>query len=176
MKSTARIAGHPVHPMLIPYPFALLSTAAAFDVIDKARHRPRAGVERADHVFGRTAGHLLDAGLLSAVVAAVPGIVDYFGSVPRGTQAARHATWHAAFNSSALAAFVLARAEREADGATTDRGLGLSLLGTLLLGAGGWLGGELVYHHHIGVDDQSPTAQLEPGQRERRLPARTANM
>ena len=109
MKSTARIAGHPVHPMLIPYPFALLSTAAAFDVIDKARHRPRAGVERADHVFGRTAGHLLDAGLLSAVVAAVPGIVDYFGSVPRGTQAARHATWHAAFNSSAMSCWLRSR-------------------------------------------------------------------
>ncbi len=176
MKSTARVAGHPIHPMLIPFPFALLSTATVFDVIDQARHRQASGIERADHAFGRTAGHLQDAGLLSAVVAAVPGIVDCFGSVPRGTPAARHATWHAVFNSSALVAFVLARGERDADGAISERGLGLSLLGSLLLGAGGWLGGELVYHHHIGVDDASPTAELEPGQDRHRVPARTANM
>lgn len=32
MKSTVHINGHPIHPMLIPYPFALLSAATAFDV------------------------------------------------------------------------------------------------------------------------------------------------
>lgn len=176
MKSTARFAGHPIHPMLIPYPFALLSAATVFDVIDRVVERRAVGATRRDHAFGRTAGHLQAAGLLSAVAAAIPGIVDYFGSVPRGTQAARHATWHAAANSSALVTFLLAQREREADGETTDRGLGLALLGTVLLGAGGWLGGNLVYHHHIGVDDESPTAQLEPGQDRRRLPSRTANM
>jgi uncharacterized membrane protein len=31
MKSTAHVNGHPIHPMLIPYPFALLSSALAFD-------------------------------------------------------------------------------------------------------------------------------------------------
>ena len=166
MKSTARVAGHPIHPMLIPYPFALLSAAAAFDVLGRSGRR----------TYGRTAAHLQTAGLLSAVAAAIPGIVDYFGSVPRHTSAARDATYHALFNSSALVAFALARAERRADGTATDRGLGLSLLGTALLSAGGWLGGQLVYHHHIGVDDESPTALGEPGQHTRRFPARTANM
>lgn len=168
MKSTARFAGHPMHPMLIPYPFALLSAATVFDVLGRQGNGHGA--------YARTAGHLQTAGLLSAVVAAVPGIVDYFNSVPRGTDAARHATWHAAFNSSALVAFLLARSERRPDGRTTERGLALSLVGTALLSAGGWLGGSLVYHHHIGVDDESSTALGEPGQREKRFPARTANM
>lgn len=176
MKSTARIAGHPIHPMLIPYPFALLSAAAIFDVIDRVQDRRRAPGAGRDRAYGRTAGHLQTAGLLSAVVAAVPGIVDYFGTVPRGSQAGRQATWHAAFNSSALATFLLAQRERQADGATTDRGLGLALLGTVLLGAGGWLGGHLVYHHHIGVDDRSPATRLGAGEDPRRLHPRTANM
>lgn len=149
MQSTARLAGHPIHPMLIPYPFALLSAATVFDIL--ARQRGDA--------YGRTAAHLQNAGLLSAVAAAIPGLVDYFGSVPRGTPAATHATWHALANSSALAAFLMARRERHEDGSTSDRGLGYALLGTALLGVGGWLGGSLVYHHHIGVDDESPSAE-----------------
>jgi len=32
MKSTAHLRGHPLHPMLIPYPFALLSGATVFDI------------------------------------------------------------------------------------------------------------------------------------------------
>lgn len=166
MKSTARIAGHPIHPMLIPYPFALLSAATVFDVMARGGRR----------TYGRTAAHLQNAGLLTAVAAAIPGIIDYFGSVPRDTPAARDATYHAAFNSSALVAFAMARGERHADGTATDRGLGWSLLGTALLSAGGWLGGQLVYHHHIGVDDESPTALGEPGQHSRRFPASTVNM
>jgi uncharacterized membrane protein len=143
MKSTAQVAGHPLHPMLIPYPFALLTAATAFDLLGR----------RGDRSYGRTAGHMLDAGLLTALAAAVPGIIDYVGSVPKGS-ATRHARWHAAFNSSALVAFALARRERRADGATSDRGLQLSMLGTALLGAGGWLGGELVYHHRVGVHER----------------------
>jgi len=148
MKSTARVAGHPIHPMLVPYPFALLSVATACDVAARQGYPD----------LGRTAGQLMDLGLVSAVVAAVPGIIDYFGSVPRGTEASTHATWHAAANSSALAAFLLARGERREDGSTTNRGLTFALLGTAALSLGGWLGGSLVYHHHIGVDQDSPTA------------------
>lgn len=174
MKSTARFAGHPIHPMLIPYPFALLTTATLFDVLDRTRDdTPRRGDDRR---LGHSAGHLQTAGLLSAVGAAVPGIVDYLGSVPRGTTASRHATWHAVLNSSALVAFLLARRERRANGETTPRGLGLAMLGTALLSAGGWLGGSLVYHHHVGVDDESPTALPGPERRRPRLQARTANM
>ncbi|BCS34257.1 membrane protein [Luteitalea sp. TBR-22] len=151
MRSTARLAGHPVHPMLIPYPFALLSVSTMFDVLDS----------RTRGAYGRTAGHLLDAGLLAGAAAAVPGLIDYVGTVPRGTSASRQATWHAAINGSALLAFLLARRERGRDGATSRSGLALSLLGTALLGAGGWLGGELVYHHHIGVDEDAGARRRE---------------
>jgi len=144
MKSTAHINGHPVHPMLIPYPFALLSSAVAFDV------GARVTGQRS---WSQTAAHLTDAGLGTALVAAVPGIVDYFGTVPRHTTARRSATQHALCNVSALVCFALARSSRTEDGELPSTGLALALVGTGLLSVGGWLGGELIYHEHIGVDD-----------------------
>jgi uncharacterized membrane protein len=143
MKSTAQVAGHPIHPMLIPYPFALLTSAAAFE----------AGARNGRPEWSRTAEHLTNAGLAAALVAAVPGIVDYFGTVRPRTNAGRSATLHAASNVSALLCFAMARRHRTMNGPLRGQGFALMLLGSALLGLGGWLGGQLVYHEHIGVDD-----------------------
>jgi uncharacterized membrane protein len=144
MKSTARFMGHPIHPMLIPYPFAFLSGAAAFNV---------AAVVRGDGRLAQTGRHLRTVGIAGALAAAVPGLVDYFGTVPAG-KPRETATLHALSNVSALGCFAAAamtdRSERVAGPATVV----LELTGTILLSIGGWLGGELSYHHQIGVDTQ----------------------
>ena len=142
MKSTAHINGHPIHPMLIPYPFALLSSAAAFDVGARATGRQE---------WSQTARHLTTAGLATALVAAVPGIIDYFGSIPRQSQSRRSALQHAGCNVSALVCFAVAARGRGEDDRLGVRGMSLALLGTGLLSLGGWLGGELVYHEHVAV-------------------------
>ena len=153
MKSTAHLNGHPIHPMLIPYPFALLSGAAAFDL---------AASMTADRAWSRTARHMTAAGLGTALIAALPGIVDYFGTVPPRSSARRTATRHALSNVSALACFALAQSRRGVDGRLPSSGLVLSVLGTGLLALGGWLGGQLVYHEQIGVDDEIAPRHL-PG-------------
>jgi len=33
MESKAKIMGHPIHPILIPFPLGLLSTSVVFDVV-----------------------------------------------------------------------------------------------------------------------------------------------
>ncbi len=147
VKSTAQLLGHPLHPVLIPYPFALLTSSTVFDLAERVTNRPE---------FSRTAGHIATAGLGTAVLAALPGIVDYFGSVPRGTTARRQATQHALLNLSALACFALAESRRSRDRRQTAAGLSFSVAGTLLLSAGGWLGGELVYHDGIAVNEDAP--------------------
>ncbi len=152
MKSTAHVKGHPVHPMLIPYPFALLSSSVAFDVGARVTRR---------RSWSETGRHLALAGLGSAVVAAIPGIADYFGTVPARTQARRDATYHALCNVSALVCFAVASARRQDDRRLTDSGVALGVIGTALLSLGGWLGGELVYHEHIGVVD-APLRPLSP--------------
>jgi uncharacterized membrane protein len=148
MKSTAQIQGHPIHPMLIPYPFALLSTATLFDL------GARLTGQRA---WSETGKHLTAVGIGTAFIAAVPGIVDYFGTVPPRTTARRSATQHALCNVSALVCFALATARRLPDGCPGSSGLTLSVLGTGLLAVGGWLGGHLIYHERIGVTDDRGT-------------------
>jgi uncharacterized membrane protein len=144
MKSTAHINGHPIHPMLIPYPFALLSSAVVFELGARTGGRES---------WSQTAAHLTAAGLGSALVAAVPGIVDYFGSIPPRTTARRSATKHALCNVSALVCFGLSESTRRPDRRLSNAGLALAVIGTGLLSLGGWLGGELVYHEHIAVVD-----------------------
>jgi len=155
MKSTAHLNGHPIHPMLIPYPFALLSTAAIFDIAAAITSRGE---------WSQTARHMTAAGLGTALIAAVPGIVDYFGTVPPRTAARRGATQHALCNVSALACFAAAGSRRQEDGRLRAGGLTLAAVGTGLLAVAGWLGGQLIYHEHIGVaDDTAPRNLLEPG-------------
>ena len=147
MRSTAHINGHPIHPMLIPYPFALLTSGVVFDVA-------AASAEREE--LAQTAKHLTNAGMATALLAAVPGIVDYFGTVPAKTPASRSATQHALLNVSALACFAIARTTRRENGTLPRSGLTLEVLGAGLMSLAGWLGGELVYREQIGVDDEAP--------------------
>jgi uncharacterized membrane protein len=150
MKSTAHINGHPIHPMLIPYPFAFLTGGTAFDVGAAITGR---------HEWSATARHLTRAGLGSALLAAVPGIVDYFGSVPKHTAAKRRATRHALVNVSALTCFAIAESQRTRTPSRTR--LLFSLAGTGLLSIGGWLGGELIYHDRIAVQSETERKSLD---------------
>jgi uncharacterized membrane protein len=146
MQSTARVAHHPIHPMLIPYPFAFLSGALAFDALALATGRPR---------YAQTAGHLGIAGCLSAVVAAVPGVIDYVGTVPAGAPR-RDATRHALANLTGLALFTVAQVRRARLGGPDVRGvLALEVAGLAALALGGLLGSTLVYEHRIGVNDDA---------------------
>jgi uncharacterized membrane protein len=149
MKSSASLSGHPIHPMLIPYPFAFLSGAAAFDVLATARR---------DQQLARTAQHLTTAGLATALAAAVPGVIDYVATVPSGA-ARQTATRHLLSNVTALVCFAAAMRMRRRDGVAGGSALALQAAGTVLLSLGGWLGGKLVYHHQIGVTPEARRAE-----------------
>lgn len=150
MQSTARVGGHPIHPMLIPFPFAFLTGAAFFDVL--------AATRRETHV-ATTARHLGTAGLVTAVAAAVPGLVDYATIVPAGAPR-RTATAHMISNVSALLCFATAARARRKSALPSRATLTCSLIGTALLLAGGWLGGSLSYRHQVGVHPEVPPRQL----------------
>jgi uncharacterized membrane protein/nitrite reductase/ring-hydroxylating ferredoxin subunit len=142
MRSKASYGGHPIHPMLIPFPFAFLTGAFLFDV---------AGWSIANVNLARTGAHLTIAGLGAGVLAAVPGVIDYFGSVPPGSSAKTRATKHAVANVSALALFAASWLMR-ADDTPSISTLGLQLTGLALMSAGGYMGGTLVFRNQIGVD------------------------
>src|SRR5688572_27820823 len=68
VRSRATIGGHPIHPMLIPFPIAFLVGAFLADVVFW-----RSG----DLFWGRAAAWLVGAGLVSAGLAAVFGLADF---------------------------------------------------------------------------------------------------
>lgn len=151
MKSAARISEHPIHPMLIPYPFAFLSGALGFRLLAKAR---------GSRGLDQTADHLRTAGIGAGLLAAVPGIIDYFSVVPSGRPKTT-ATFHALSNVSGLVCFVSAVAAARQPG-NRDRVAALESIGTAFLCVGGWLGGTLSYHHHVGVVDGQPEPHRLP--------------
>jgi len=149
VESAARLGRHPIHPMLIPYPFAFLTGAAAFDLAARARQDPR---------LGETGRHLTLAGFGMALVAAVPGLIDYALTVPDG-RPKEVATRHMIANLSAVGCFAGAIWARGSEPLPRRACVALELLGTALLSVGGWLGGSLSYHHGVGVTREATRAE-----------------
>ncbi len=144
MKSKANIGGHPLHPILIAFPIAFLTGALVFDVLELLTGNP---------AFWRTAEYLLLAGIISTVVAAIPGLVDYLNTVPPESSAKKRATRHALLNISHLVVFTTAYVIRTGiEEPSRLVIIGLEAAGTALMMAAGWLGGTLVYRNQIGVD------------------------
>ena len=96
MKSKAVWLGHPIHPMLIPFPFAFLTGAVLFDAAGWFRDVPS---------WWTTGGHLNLAGVATALLAAIPGLIDYFYTVPPDSSGKARATRHMAANLSAVVIF-----------------------------------------------------------------------
>src|SRR5215216_4729242 len=69
-KSTASIAGHPIHPMLIPFPVVFLVTACVSDLVFWAN---------GNDFWATVSMWLLGAGIVMALAAALFGFADFFG-------------------------------------------------------------------------------------------------
>ena len=105
------------------------------------------------------------AGAAGAAAAAIPGTVDLFAGIPRGTPARATGLKHMALNVFALVVFVavafLMRSSYHAHLANTlnqldvQLPLGLAIGGAVVLVVSGALGSKLAYQHHVGqeIDD-----------------------
>ena len=143
MRSRAHIEGHPIHPMLIPFPFAYLFGAACIDAAAYASNRRR---------WYSTAQHMRVIGIGTALVAAVPGIIDYFLAVPPDSSASERATYHGAANLAAVATMSAVASSRRGDEPPRAWELAAQMGAAGLMAVAGYLGGTLVYRNQIGVD------------------------
>lgn len=144
-KTTAKIAGHPIHPMLIPFPIAFFVGAFAADIVFW---------QTGNAFFASGAAWLIGSGLVMAALAALAGLTDFLGS--RAIRALRPAWLHMVGNVVAVlleAGNLLLRLTDPA-AAVVPTGLGLSLVVTLLLLFNGWMGWEMVYRGRVGVADR----------------------
>lgn len=154
-RSTAQIAGHPIHPMLISFPIVFLVTAFATDIAFWITNGA---------VWATASMWLLGAGVIMALVAALFGFTDFLGS-----ERVRNLTdaWlHMAGN---LVAVLLAAINWYLRYSTAPgvfpAGFWISLATVLLLLFNGWKGWELVYRHHVGVADEASPSQPAATQR-----------
>jgi uncharacterized membrane protein/nitrite reductase/ring-hydroxylating ferredoxin subunit len=141
MKSTANIKGHPIHPMLVGFPIAFFAGTLVCDAL---------GIIKADDGFWRMGKYLELAGILAAIITAIPGTIDYFFTVPPKSSASSRGAKHGLLNVGLLLIYVVAFLLRKAEPASLP--VILEAIGVIMLLFSGWLGGTLVYRNQIGVD------------------------
>ena len=143
-RSTASIAGHPLHPMLVPFPIAFFVGAFVTDLVFW-----QTGVA----FWSAASFWLLSAGLVMAALAAVIGLIDVLSE--SRIRMLQDAWWHAGGNIIAVVIALYNWYLRYASGeaAVVPIGLLLSLIVVCILLFTGWKGWNLVYRHRVGVAD-----------------------
>ena len=157
MRSKAAIGDHPIHPALVPIPIGAFFLAVVGDVMH--------AVAPDDPFWYDLAFAAIGIGLVTAVVAAVFGAIDYVG-VKMDRATCRLATVHAVLNGGAFllyaVTFLLRRDRSTESGPRWPFAMGLELLAFLVLGASGWIGGKLAYEHRVGVVEREIDAAGAP--------------
>jgi uncharacterized membrane protein len=149
--STVNIAGHPIHPLLVPLPITFLISAFLCDIGFWITEDDR---------WATTAMWALGAGIVTALLAALVGIVDFLGDgrIRRLTDAWLHLVGNLIAVIIACVNFYV-RFRAGAVAGVFPVGIWLSLVVVLLLAFTGWKGGELVFRHRVAVledQDSSP--------------------
>jgi uncharacterized membrane protein/nitrite reductase/ring-hydroxylating ferredoxin subunit len=142
MRSTAHIKSHPIHPILVCFPIAFFIGTFIFDIL---------GIIYNNDIFYAVSYYMQISGIIGAVIAAIPGAIDYFKTVPPNSSGKKRATQHAILNVTNLILFVVAWALKGSN-VNPYVILALEIIGLILLGVAGWMGGTLVYRNQIGVD------------------------
>jgi uncharacterized membrane protein len=103
--------------------------------------------------LGMTSFHMIAAGVVSGLVAAVFGFIDWL-AIPSNTRAKSVGAWHAVGNVVVVLLFAVSWWLRRGDPTSPPTmALVLALVGAGLALVTGWLGGELVDRLGVGVDD-----------------------
>jgi uncharacterized membrane protein len=139
-QSTAKIAGHPLHPMLVRFPIAGFVGALVCDLIGTS-----------DPFWFRASEYLLGAGIIMALLAAVMGFTDFLGDAR--IRALPIAWVHFLGNLLVVAIEALNWYRRFSNGSVDTFGIALSVIAVLLMLVTGWLGWEMVYRRRVAIAD-----------------------
>src|SRR5215213_5817765 len=118
VESRAKLVGHAIHPMLIPFPLGLLATAVIFDLL----YLFRGGAELV--VFSYWA---IAAGVVGGLLAAIFGFWDW-RHIPGGTRAKAIGLWHGGGNVVVVGLFIVAWLLRSGARSPEDRPDGVPLV------------------------------------------------
>ncbi|MDD5249128.1 MAG: DUF2231 domain-containing protein [Rhodocyclaceae bacterium] len=143
MQTPASIAKHPIHPMLVAFPIGLWIFSLICDFVAMAR----AGSDAAAG-WETLALYTMVGGIIGALAAAVPGLIDLLSLTDPDVK--KIAVTHMSINLTVVALYLINTWLR-LGGMESRLPIGLSVLTVLMLGVSGWLGGEMVHVHGVGV-------------------------
>ena len=149
MRTPANIAGHPIHPMLVPIPIGLWIFSFVCDLIFV--------FGSGAPVWSTVALYTMAGGIIGALAAAVIGFIDLLSLPP---DPRRTALMHMTINLVIVVLYLVNFWLRRGTPDNPGNLVWLSLVSIGLLVVSGWLGGKLVYV--LGV------AVTAPGETERR--------
>jgi uncharacterized membrane protein len=141
-----RLAGHPVHPMLVHFPIVFWSCAVAADVVGLFTHAALA----AELGFGTLA-----LGFVTGLLAMIAGVLDFM-DLSKDSPARDTAVMHLIVMCSAWLIFLVALALRgfPPNAPVPTAALIASATGFLAMVYGAWQGGRLVYEFGVGAKTQ----------------------
>jgi uncharacterized membrane protein len=143
-QSRAKIGGHPIHPMLIPFPIVCFILMFVADIFY---------VRTPIHPWATASRILLVIGLIMAALAAVTGLTDFLGDKRiQGPDAIKHMLANVTAVVISLVNLIL---RWHNDAVIPSIGIYLSGIVVLILIYSGWKGGDLVYKHGMGVHDRA---------------------
>ena len=153
MRTPASIARHPIHPMLVSIPIGLWIFAVVCDLIFV--------LGSGASVWYTLGFYTMIAGLVGAVIAAIPGVIDMLSL--SGTPK-KLALTHMALNITVAVLFAVNIGVRLSGQELAGLPLALSLIAITLLAVSGWVAGHMVYVHGVAVDTD-PVASRSPSAR-----------
>ena len=142
LATTAHIARHPIHAMLVPIPIVCFFGALVTDI---------AYAVTAEMMYADFSAWFLMVGFVFGVLAAIAGLIDFLSN--RQIRAQAPAWPHLIGN---LVVLILAFFNnlihtRDAWTSVMPVGLIFSIITVLILPITGWLGWSMVYRHGVGV-------------------------
>lgn len=154
MYSKVKIAGHPIHPMLVAFPVAFYTATLVCYIVYNSNGDP----------FWFKVGVVANiAGVAMAALAAIPGFIDWL-FIPKDSRAKKTGLFHMICNVLALVCFGVAawlQCPKWNDSSPTlQLAIPLAAIGFILTMAAGFLGWTLVQKHHVGVDIEHPSHKL----------------
>ena len=157
MYAKVKVAGHPLHPMLVGFPVTLYTvTFVCFAAVALG----------ADPFWFRVAVYANVAGVVMAALAALPGFIDWAVGVPTGSPAKATGLWHMLANVTALVVFTINAflhwGQRNAPDPRAELASVLAAIGVFLTLVAGYLGWKMVQTHHVGIDLTPEQERLEP--------------